>query len=127
MQIIFISMLIEEYQIIFATLSHLKNQRRPVLSMDMPLAVAQLGHVQEHLQELQWNLSSPMELQWNLNTGVPPPFYPRRCLPSNILNRRFIEVLNSNRCLIDAFSASYYSFIDAQLRVCWILKFYIFL
>ena len=60
-------MLTEEYPIIFAPLSHLKNQRRPVLSMDMPLAVAQLGHVQEHLQELQWNLSSPMELQWNLN------------------------------------------------------------
>ena len=35
--------------------------------LDMPLAVAQLGHVQEHPQELQWNLSSPVELQWNLN------------------------------------------------------------
>ena len=33
----------------------------------MPLAVAQLGHVQEHPQKLQWNLSSPVELQWNLN------------------------------------------------------------
>ena len=33
----------------------------------MPLAVAQLGHVQEHPQELQWTLSSPVELQWNLN------------------------------------------------------------
>ena len=31
--------------------------------LDMPLAVAQLGHVQEHPQELQWNLSSPVELQ----------------------------------------------------------------
>ena len=35
--------------------------------LDMPLAVAQLGHVQEHPQELQWTLSSPVELQWNLN------------------------------------------------------------
>ena len=35
MQIIFIYMLIEEYQIIFATLKHLKNQRQPVLSMGM--------------------------------------------------------------------------------------------
>ena len=34
--------------------------------LDMPLAVAQLGHVQEHPQDLQWNLSSPVELQWNL-------------------------------------------------------------
>ena len=25
-------------------------------------------------------------------TGVPLPFYPRRCLASNILNRHFIEV-----------------------------------
>jgi hypothetical protein len=33
----------------------------------MPLAVAQLGHVQEHPQELQWNLSSPVKLLWNLN------------------------------------------------------------
>ena len=33
----------------------------------MPLAVAQLGYVQEHPQELQWTLSSPVELQWNLN------------------------------------------------------------
>ena len=57
-------------------------------------------------------------------SGVPPAFYPRRCLASNILNRHFIEVWNSYRCLIDAFSASYYSFIDAQLRVCWILKYF---
>ena len=35
--------------------------------LDMPLAVAQLGHVQEHPQELQWTLSSSVELQWNLN------------------------------------------------------------
>ena len=35
--------------------------------LDMPLAVAQLGKVQEHPQELQWTLSSPVELQWNLN------------------------------------------------------------
>ena len=34
-QIIFLSMLIEEYQIIFSTFLHLKNQRRPVLSMGM--------------------------------------------------------------------------------------------
>ena len=33
MLLIFISMLIKEYQILFATLQHLKNQRRPVLSM----------------------------------------------------------------------------------------------
>ena len=31
--------------------------------LDMPLAVAQLGHAQEHPQELQWNLSSPVELK----------------------------------------------------------------
>jgi hypothetical protein len=35
--------------------------------LDMPLAVAQLGHVQEHPQELLWTLSSLVELQWNLN------------------------------------------------------------
>ena len=35
--------------------------------LGMPLAVAQLGHVQEHPLELQWTLSSPGELQWNLN------------------------------------------------------------
>ena len=35
--------------------------------LDMILAVAQLDHVQEHPQELQWTLSSPVELQWNLN------------------------------------------------------------
>ena len=35
--------------------------------LDMSLAVAQLGYVQEHPQELQWNFSSPVELQWNLN------------------------------------------------------------
>ena len=34
-------------------------------ALDMPLAVAQLGHVQEHPQGPQWNLSSPMELQRN--------------------------------------------------------------
>ena len=33
--------------------------------LDMPLAVAQLGHVQEHPQGPQWNLSSPVELQRN--------------------------------------------------------------
>jgi hypothetical protein len=33
----------------------------------MPLALAQLGHVQDHPQELQWNSGSPVELQWNLN------------------------------------------------------------
>ena len=36
-------------------------------NLDMPLAVAQLGHVQEHPQELQWTFSSPVELQWNFN------------------------------------------------------------
>ena len=35
MQITFIFMLIEVYQIKFATLLHLKNQRRPVLAMEM--------------------------------------------------------------------------------------------
>ena len=34
--------------------------------LDMPLALAQLGPVQEHPQELQWNSGSPVELQWNL-------------------------------------------------------------
>ena len=33
--------------------------------LDMPLAVAQLGHVQEHPQGPQWNLSSPVEIQRN--------------------------------------------------------------
>jgi hypothetical protein len=31
--------------------------------LDMPLAVAQLGHVQEHFQELQWTFSFSVELQ----------------------------------------------------------------
>ena len=38
--------------------------------LDIPLAVAQLGYVQEHPQELQWNLCSPVELQWN-SSGTP--------------------------------------------------------
>ena len=33
--ILYTSMPIEEYQIIFATLQNLKNQRRPVLSMEL--------------------------------------------------------------------------------------------
>ena len=48
--------------------------------MDMPLAVAQLGHVQEHLQELQWNLSSPMELQYELNKSSLSSSPSRCCL-----------------------------------------------
>ena len=35
--------------------------------LDMPLAGAQLGHVQEHPKELQLTFSSPVELQWTLN------------------------------------------------------------
>ena len=31
--------------------------------LDMPLALAQLGHVQEHSQGLQWNSGSPVELK----------------------------------------------------------------
>ena len=38
--------------------------------LDMPLAVAQLGHVQEDPQELQWTLSSPVELQWDLKSAL---------------------------------------------------------
>ena len=40
--------------------------------LDMPLAVAQLGNVQEHPQELQRTSSSPVELQWNLNRAPVP-------------------------------------------------------
>ena len=47
----------------------------------MPLAVAQLGHVQEHPQELQWTFSSPenlnrapvrMEMKFSSGTPVNP-------------------------------------------------------
>ena len=40
--------------------------------LDMPLAVAELGNVQEHPQELQRTSSSPVELQWNLNRAPVP-------------------------------------------------------
>ena len=49
--------------------------------------------------------------------GVPLAFKGRRCQAQKFLNRHFIEVLNSYRCLFDAFSVSSNTFVDAQYYV----------